>query len=68
MVRGGGNSLQSLLVGKWLNYIIFTMKFFTPTEKGDSSLPEPLRWKEFVEKDKAWHHFWVKNATQNISV
>ena len=44
---------------------IFTMKFFTPTEKEDSSPPEPVRWKEFVEKDKAWHHFGVKKPTQN---
>lgn len=43
MVEDGGNSLQSLLVRKWLNYNIFTMKFFTPTEKEDSSPPEPVR-------------------------
>lgn len=65
MVEDGGNSLQSLLVRKWLNYNIFTMKFFTPTEKEDSSPPEPVRWKEFVETDKAWHHFGVKKPTQN---
>lgn len=65
IVYGGGWRKQpTKSTGKEMAQLqIFTMKFFTPTEKEDSSPPEPVRWKEFVEKDKAWHHFGVKKPT-----